>query len=414
MKKVVSLLIAIAMVLPLLCLPVSAIEYDAIEYIVNNVDTLAEVYAQLHPDSDEVFEGQSVEFMLPVAIVSTDSVGTYIDFDGENGYMVVQGNNEVIAWEVAGDLTYLKDLESTYFSIVDGFGYLDGGSFILYETNAVDQESMVVDSSYQGQQVAGDGTIIAPEQYMVDRYDSHYQLISVDFLNYTFQYVNQMDYSFYRTASGASEGNCALSSMFALLNYLGLSGKCNLPSIDDTHRYYCTIDPFYEIYADDPDYNVQTSLLLPELYYTVRQYAINPFCYETYGLETAYIDDIIEMAAEHYSNNVDATVRSLGNFDSHVVSELAQDDPVIIVVSNSTTYGNHAMVVTGYHVYRKTTTILGIDFHDYVYLLRVNDNWLSDEGSLSDDEPLTLTGARYFDLTAYNRTCAYITVEVDN
>lgn len=414
MKKVISLLVIAVMMLPLLCVPVSATEVNAVEYIVNNVDALADVYAQLHPDSDEVFEGQSVELMLPVTIISTDSVGTYIDFDGDNGYMVVQGNNDVIAWEISGDLMYLKDLESTYFSIVDGFGYLDGGSFVLYETNAADQESVVVGSPYQGQQVAGDGTIIAPAQYMVDRYDSHYQLISVDFLNYTFQYVNQMDYSFYRTANNASEGNCALSSIFALLNYLGLSGKCDLPSIDDTHRYSCTIDPFYEIYAEDPAYNVQTSLLLPELYYTVRRYAINPFCYQTSGLDTAYIDDVTEMAAEHYSNSLDATVRSLGNFDSHVVSELAQDDPVIIVVSNSTTYGNHAMVVTGYHIYRKTTTVLGIDFHDYVYLLRVNDNWLSDAGALLDDEPLTLTGARYFDLTAYNRTCSYITVEVDD
>lgn len=57
-------------------------------------------------------------------------------------------------------------------------------------------------------------------------------------------------------------------------------------------------------------------------------------------------------------------------------------------------------VVTGYRIYRKTTTILGIEFHDYVYLLRVNDNHVET--------------AVFFDLTAYNRTSTYITVEVND
>jgi hypothetical protein len=83
-----------------------------------------------------------------------------------------------------------------------------------------------------------------------------------------------------------------------------------------------------------------------------------------------------------------------------VVPEIDQDDPVIIAVSNSQTYGDHSMVVTGYRIYRKTTTILGIEFHDYVYLLRVNDNHVET--------------AVFFDLTAYNRTSTYITVEVND
>ena len=280
MKKMISLLVIAVLMLPLLCVPVSATEVNAVEYIVNNVDALADVYAQLHPDSDEVFEGQSVEFMLPVTIVSTDSVGTYIDFDGENGYMVVQGNNEVIAWEVSGDLTYLKDLESTYFSIVDGFGYLDGGSFVLYETSTVDEGSLVAGEPYSGQTSAGDGLIHDYYAYMSDRY-SDYQFYDSEYLNSPFDYVNQNEFSFYGIARAGQdpipEGNCALSSIFALLNYLGTSMRCDFPGFNDRHRYSCTIDPFYDTYVESGEYEIHTSLILPDLYYTVRRYAINPF-----------------------------------------------------------------------------------------------------------------------------------------
>lgn len=402
MKKVVSLLIAIAMVLPLLCLPVSAIEYDAIEYIVNNVDTLAEVYAQLHPDSDEVFEGQSVEFMLPVAIVSTDSVGTYIDFDGDNGYMVVQGNNDVIAWEASGDLLYLKNLETTYYSIVDGFGYIDGGVFTPYELNEADTESMVAASPYQGQNSAGDGDIVNYELYMLDRYDSHYQLVEVAYLNYPFDYVEQSDFAVYSFLdldnSWKPEGNCALSSIYALLNYLEISGKCNFPTTPMT--YYPSYDSFYEEYKDYPEYRAVSSKELPLLYYAVRRCAIDDYGYRVQGLNAIYHTGVIETVSSIYSNNVDATLHTLGSFDSYVVPELQNRNPVLLTVNGSDTYSDHAMVVTGYHIYRKTTTILGINFNDYVYLLRVNDNW-------SD-------AARYFDWTAFGGTWAYVTVEVNN
>ena len=415
MKKVISLFVITALVLPLLCMPISATEVNAVEYIVNNVDALADVYAQLHPDSDEVFEGQSVELLLPVTIISTNSTGTYIDFDGDNGYMVVQGNNEVIAWEVSGDLTYLKDLESTYFSIVDGFGYLNGGSFVLYETNAVDQESVVAGSAYNGQDgdVAGDGIIWNYISYMSDRYDG-YSFVGYDVLDSTFEYVNQDSFSFYHTitANGAlaSEGNCGLSAVYALLNYLGSSGKCNFPNSSDMGTYYPANDYFYEIYAEDPEYAIPNSVSVPRLYYAVRQCAVENFIYQTGGFETSYTDDVIEMVAEQYSNNVDATIHSLGSFDSHVVPEIAEDDPVYVCVSNSSTYGTHAMVVTGYRIYKKTTTILGINYTNYVYLLRVNDNWQSDARAAALGRP---TAARYLDLTAYGRNCIYITVEVN-
>lgn len=116
MKKVISLLVVIALMLPVLCAPVTAVEYSTVDYIVENVDILAEAYELLKPDSEKVFSGEYVERMIPVTIVSTDLPGTYIDFNGDNGYMVVQDDSAVIAWEVSGDLVYLQDLESTYYA----------------------------------------------------------------------------------------------------------------------------------------------------------------------------------------------------------------------------------------------------------------------------------------------------------
>lgn len=403
MKKLISLFVIVALMMAMLCTTVSAEEHDAVDYIEDNVSSLANVYAQLHPDSNEIFTGQYIEFMIPVTIVSTDSVGTYIDFDDDNGYMVLQGRNDVIKWEVCGDLKYLKELENTYYSILDGFGYLEDEIFVAYEERMDNTNSITTSSPYQGQAAAGDGAITDFNAYMNDRY-SGYQFYNSDYLNTSFDYVRQYYLSFYYyiTESGAyeSEGNCALSSIYALLNYLGASRRCDFPDKNTKGTYYPSNDSFYYLFEDDPQYYIPVSVTVPKLYYTVRQYAVERYGYRDWGLGTLETDNVIELAAAHYQNDIDASVHTLGSFDSFVVPELAEDDPVLIAVSNSSTYGGHSMVVTGYRIYKKTTTILGINFTDYVYLLRVNDNWSAE--------------ARYFDLTAFSGTWAYITIEVND
>lgn len=87
-----------------------------------------------------IFEASYCELMIPVYVVSTDQKGVYIDFNDDNGYMVIVDNYSVLAFETSGDLKYLKNLEYTYYSIYDGFLYTDEvGKYIPHEFNLLDE-----------------------------------------------------------------------------------------------------------------------------------------------------------------------------------------------------------------------------------------------------------------------------------
>lgn len=403
MNKVFSLILVITLFLLPLCPTVSAEEYSAVEYILDNVDDLSDVYALLKPNSGDIFEGKFAELMIPVTIISTDLPGVYIDFDDDNGYMIIQDDSDVIMWEAVGDLEYLKNVDHAYYSIVDGFLYSDGGSFVPYEARMFETQDAILCSPYSGQKQAGDGTIYNEYLYVKDRY-AGYEFQDSEYLNSPYEYMDQDKFSVYRSVADDgtpySEGNCVLSSVYSLLNYLGFSRKCDFPSSDRKIVHDPADDPFYNSYANNPRYQIESPAELPALYYCVRYWAIEDYGYQTSGFETVNIPGLIETVSEIYYNDVDATLHTLGSFESCVVSGMEDDNPVILCVSGSSTYGTHAIVVTGYRIYRKTTTILGINFYDYVYLLRVDDNWGGEE--------------RYFDFTAFNGTWGYVTVEVND
>lgn len=404
MKKIMCILIVAAIMLPIIVIPAYATENDKVAYIVNNVGELADVYEQLHPESNQSFMGTYVEFSIPVIVVSTGALGTYLDFDGNNGYMVVANGNDVLKWEVAGDLQYLKPLETTYFSVVDGFGYYSDDYFVPYENVRASTGDTIVNSAYNGQSYSGEGGITNLADYVLDRYTSHHELDGYHWLIGNFWYMEQSDYSIYEVVNSngttSGEGNCGLTAIYALLNYLKTSNKCtNFPSSYNTITYYAGNDSFYSKYASNSGYSINSPITLPQLYKVIRDYAIDNYFYETGGLFSGYNASLIEDIAEHYGENVNATIHTLGSFESCVKDQIDDSNPVLFSVDGSETYGSHAMVVTGYRIYAKTTTILGIEFKDYVYFLEVNDNWSSN--------------ACYFDYTAFKGTHSFVTVEVD-
>ena len=404
MRKLLCTYLALAIMLSLILCPVTANDNeDAVERITADVTILVDVYEQLHPNSDISFEGSYIEFSIPVILVPQGVVGTYMDFDGDNGYMVIVNGNDVLKWEVRGDLQYLKTQNVAYYSTADGFGYCSDGKFAPFEVLDKEYSDFAVDTPYNGQIYAGEGGITGCDAYIADRYDSNYTVDSFNWLTGNFWYMVQGEFSIYDFVDNGvvvGEGNCGLSSVYALLNYLKTSNKCtNFPSLSEKITYYAGNDSFYSQYASNSNYIINSPIVLPELYWTVRDTAVRKLGYRTGSVNAQSFDELIEWVSECYQEDVNATTHILGGFENCVRSEINASNPVLLAVDNSITYGNHAMVVTGYRVYVKTTTILGINFKDYVYLLRVNDNW---SGT-----------ARYFDFTAFNSTYSFITVEVE-
>lgn len=379
--------------------------YQAVaDYITDELGKMSEIFELAYPESSEVFSASYVEYRIPVYMVSDDVEGIYLDFDGENGYMILSENYDVIVWKATGDLPYLRELQNTYYSVFDGFGYYVDEQFVPYETHVVSEEelsNLELTTQYAGQNSAGDGDIYDPDKYVAAAYGDGYVVKSGNSKSLPFSYFGQYDLSIYyqKKSDGRwySEGNCSLSSIFALLNYLKTSGKyTSLPSAASKTSYNATQDSFYSKYSGNTSYRIDTPKSLPKLYLAVRQYAVKHYGYETGGTNPFNITTIIEKVAAQYGASVDAKHIVVWSYESQVVDEIDAGYPVIINVANSSTYGSHTMVVTGYRLYTKTTKVLGINFYSYAKLIQVNDNWTR--------------SARYFDFTNYVAFGSFVTV----
>ncbi|MBQ2901514.1 MAG: hypothetical protein IJE49_06650 [Agathobacter sp.] len=369
------------------------------EFIIDNLEFFADEYNKEVQDEALKFEATSCEKMIPVYVVSTDQEGLYVDFNDNNGYMIIVDDYSVQAFETKGDLEYLKELKYTYYSIYDGFLYLgEDGNYLPFEFNRMSESDLEdyiregLGKSYNGQSDGTDGCIYSPDAYVKDRYGSGYVVKSGGSKSLNkYEYMEQWDLTIYYklTDTGKrSEENCVLSSCYSLLNYLQLTGKCsNLSMSSSKTNYYATKDSFYAKYKNRSDYEVETPKSLPNLYLAVRQYAIDNYGYEVSALNPFDIGDIIKGVAKQYGYNLTTKDIIVWTYEDQVVKEINGGNPIIWNMANSTSYGPHSTVVTGYRTYTKTTTVLGINFYSYVQLMQLNDNWENE--------------ARYFDFTNY-------------
>ncbi len=373
------------------------------DYFASDMQQLSSIYSLAYPHSGEAFTASSIEYRIPVYIVTLDKIGIYLDFNDDNGYMIISEDCEVVSWQTSGDLQFLKSVESTYYSLWDGFGYYSEEQFVPYEVQFASSDelnNLVLEAKYDGQNSEGDGDIYDPVAYVNDKYGDGYTVNFGDIKYLTFTYFRQGEFSVYNELKNGgeySEGNCSLAAIFALMNNLKTSGKyTSLPPASKKTNHYASTDPFYSKYNGKSNYVINSPILLPNLYLSVRDYAIDNYGYERSGTNPFNIATIIENVGSEYNADIDANHVVVWSYESQVIDEINAGYPVIINVANSATYGSHSMVVTGYVLFTKTTTILGINFYDYAKLARVNDNWTA--------------AARYFDFTDYRAIGSFVTV----
>lgn len=90
---------------------------ELIDFIANNLDDLSEEYYKY---SGEVFNANSIEYDSIGYIMTKNEYVSYIDFDGNNGYMVISPEYELYEFEVEGDLDHLRNDEIIYYSEYKG------------------------------------------------------------------------------------------------------------------------------------------------------------------------------------------------------------------------------------------------------------------------------------------------------
>ncbi len=127
---------------------------ELIDFIANNLDDLSEEYYKY---SGEVFNANSIEYDSIGYIMTKNEYVSYIDFDGNNGYMVISPEYKLYEFEVEGDLDYLRNNEIIYYSEYKGLSdhNID---------NSIDDELKTIGSN------EGDGKIFDADSYISQRY----------------------------------------------------------------------------------------------------------------------------------------------------------------------------------------------------------------------------------------------------
>lgn len=408
MKRIISIIIAI--ITAMQGVPAGQVTEENIrDYVAPDcetvatfiVDHLAEFTAEYNKELEEgeaPMRATSCEFSIPVYITTTEQDGVYLDFDGDNGYMIVVDNYEIAAYAAQGDLPYLRDKESALYSIYDGFVYYDAdGNLVPYAVEAMTEADweeysrVSLEKRYNGQKGSGnDGQIYDPDAFVKDKYGSGYSVYSSKTLK-NFKYVSQSELSVYyevRNGSRYSEGNCSLAAAYALMNYLQSSGKYpKLPKSSATVSYQANKDTFYNKYKQKSNYAIETPKILPALYVAIRDYAEKQYGYEVSGTNPFNIATMVKQVGKQYGYNLKTSHIVVWSYETQAVKEIDAGYPIIWNMANSSTYGSHSTVVTGYRTYRKTKSFLGIKINSYVKLMALNDNWNK--------------SVQYFDFTNY-------------
>jgi len=355
-------------------------DVSAVEYVLDNPDLLI---SELGFSDNTTWHKQNkveYDYILPIDLYTYPS-GTerayFIDINGENGYLIVDADNNLYQYQTIGDYPQLTDAETICFSPYDGILYTYKGKNYLVSNSLQSVPDRWENArTYSGQKTFGEGDIFQPNSYVQDRYGMEYEIAySQTLRNFTF--VTQAETTvYYRNRGGRSEGNCTLNALYQALNYIGTTEYGGtLPSNFSFTKVDARNDPFYAKYASDPTCLIDTPKTLPELYANIRSYAISAHNYEVEALSQVEFLDVARKMIQQYNCPVNVENYNNPTYVKQVIEPISNGFPVMNNVTGSITYGSHSMVVTGYQIYRNTTNIGQLHRRDYILMLQIADGW---------------------------------------
>lgn len=390
---------------------------------VTNVLTDVEQYVETHlPVFDKMFEtlgiafkATAIENAISCDVLLADGTiedTTYIDFNGNFGYMILSKDYYIYAYKSEGDFAELKSAEKVYYSITDGFGFLDENNLFVsfgIENMEADESCTYEYIKEYFNYVSQDGSLKDTDEYIKKQYGDGYKL-NYEFELKDYDYSTQLSTSVYKSIPEpgyvTSEGNCSLHAIYSMLSYyqkkagsitpLKYSG---LPSSNVKSLVFANRDPFFDEFKDNENYKIEGynrsndicfGCWLPSLYKTIRSFCIENYGYKTGGTNPDNFKYIVENVFNTYHVKPSALIEhvDLKTFRAVVVPYLKKGFPVLWSTSVSSTYGNHTTVITGYKIYTKFVEVDGFKIlTDKIVLLKLNDNWSPD--------------GNYFDYTRY-------------
>ncbi|MDE6656673.1 MAG: hypothetical protein K2J85_06765 [Anaeroplasmataceae bacterium] len=386
---------------------------DSISFIKTHINEFVLKYNETE-EMNEKLNASYVEYSTLLWLVEDDNYGVYIDFDGDNGYLVMTGDYTIYSLQTTGDYPEYRNEENLYFSHIDGFLFQDNnGDYQKYGNKITMFPATSVPSTG-----TKDGNITSNDlDAHVKQYHSYYTLESVvQPFSKTFKYSYQVNTSYYisyETDSEGnilnefypiSEGNCSTNSCFALLSDWQKRGYISgLPEGSIDKRGDIKNDWLYESYGpgnvwlqteDDQKLgfeagkyyrrvcNNKALIDMPMLYDEIRTYAVEKLNYTPVsGLNYTQIKELMYFILAKYGNQV--TLRETDTISTAVI-QINNNRASYISVSNSFTYLSHAMVVVGYRKYSYESGWWVFKTKHFAYYLEVADGWSSNRSYFFD------------------------------
>lgn len=125
-------------------------------------------------------------FEITINECGDEYVGTFLDFDDDNGYAVVGNDYNFLDFVTKGESPYAEiKSESYYFSAVGGYFYMQDGEYLnVIEENNTDDSFVydcVMSKTYDGQESEQTvcGKIVEPDKYVNAKYGGGWSWIEI-------------------------------------------------------------------------------------------------------------------------------------------------------------------------------------------------------------------------------------------
>ncbi|MGN1234796.1 MAG: hypothetical protein ACI4U2_02295 [Christensenellaceae bacterium] len=394
------------------------------DYIENNTAEFSAAFGVMEDGETPVLNATSVEYRCLVWNTIKGEYNTYLDFDGDNGYILLGNGKWMYDFAPQGDLDYLRSYSGTIFFEESGYCYQEGNTY--HNFVQTDVPDYVATTTYTGTQSRITSTD-ALEDYLRDKYSTFFtRTYNYIYLDMTYQErllgdFNRISRSYTSVMlnNGYTEGNCTIFALWHQLNYYATHfGKTNLCPYSSTSDLtwirtyeeddaYCSLqygtqlsdktlayrDQINELIKAEDDLG-REGFKLPILYSSIRDYAVarGYIVMNECGFGTEEIATCARsiLSSKGYSNS-GVTAYMNGYTLSNVKNAINSYYPVYYSVGNDITYGSHAMVITGYRVYEIKYSTGNMYGSKYIVTVNIADgtsNDWSDVPSLSNDTNL--------------------------
>ena len=363
--------------------------------IERNLDVFKRDYNSYQTNESNFLNCETVEDRKIVTIIDDDESfeGILLDFNDDNGYLLVKSDNEIIDIKNTGKSPFEGITADEYFYSVYGiysYRIADEIAVIDHPYDSSILEQPMQRRHYAGQEgnVSGYGLIYNTKAYVEDCYGTNVTLVKKASL--PMDRFDQYDLSCY-IFDNSSEANCGLVSVYHVLQYLSDTFWTNLPQFSNRCEFY---DPYiYEPSVYFKYFNLCGEAIKERVvkqewnivsHWPVLYKELRMLCASRYNK----IDDLniwnscwlLENMASRYGYEVDAKCEILYKlFLNSANSRLDNGMPLLFSVLWDTCYGDHTMAVCGYEKY-KIETEMNINsgkykVKGYALLYELADGW---------------------------------------